>query len=770
MKGYIKHKTNKYISGIFLLLTGLLLCMSSCTDESPVDNGNGEAPEGEGYFSLSIKAGDVLATKAGDETGSAEEMKVHNVRVALYGEVGTNDWRVEYAFDFQISTPGTWNGGANGWVEGKEIPLGGTEDGVITPSGKHLYQGASGSTYNFVTFAQKVKKKPYKMLVLINGKDISTGSGKEPIYNITKKGGTINQLTSTDAFITPEVNAATGSVGGGSGFFMSNHQGLVDVPVTALKETADAANKAPVSVGVDRMVAKMTVKENLASLPTGIKPNSGRWALDVTNKRTYWMRSQTSGEATTNSMGPLYAEDPNYGSLSLADVKQDNFNYIRQFDGNDAGFKIPSAKVQNTFGGGYHYILENTVSAESANDVKNFADQMTQVVVGYVYTPEGFNDGDSYYVFKNRAISQSYMTDIVGNRENSAWVEPDEISGVKEAVKAVYAINGNAADGKYSLTGGSSDYYEVGSLRFCPKGQLYYSFPIRHFNTGENTLGHYGVVRNNIYDINIKSLNPPGTAEEGPFLSGEITIQPWGVREQNRTIGFEATEDVITYMRVYHLDIDTYKSIYGYYLTGTPGAVTPGYQIVFGKAGQYFKHTNLALPNSIEKIDYRYLDQFSALHANGEYILMVENVNENVALLFYKSPATTDVEIGFAAFVYIYFVTEAGKVLDITKGDTPTNIEGIGHSINRINGSYRLFLTDDIVLRDKVLYTYEVGNYRPRVVNDRLVFKGINYSNIGQITPGEILPLLNLTTEPLEFGHPINSPNAAYGIICDPMP
>jgi len=530
----MKLKNIVYILG--LILAGML--NFSCTDE--LDDGGGKipAPEGEGYFSLDVDLGNVApATRSGDVIGEAEEIKVHSVRVVLYGEEKPNVWWVKYAFEFQIKSPEQWGENLSDWVSGENIDLGSTVDNVITPSGQHLYS-KSGSAYEFVTFAQRVEKRPYKMVVIINGAGVTLGNNQSTIYDITKKNSTLTLLE--NAVVNAEINASTGAIKGSKGILLTNHQGPVDVPVDKLYSTADEANQKPTTVNVDRLVAKVTVKHiNGFQFPDGVDKTSVTWGLGITNKRTHWLRWMIGTESANTSMANLYAEDPNYSSLpfTLDEDLEENFNNTFITAAGNVSF-LPSM-ISNPLGQ-YEYVLENTIPSVTANDNQAYLNQATHVILGYKYIPSGLSSGDSFYIYKNKVISQAEMT----NYKNGTEPIPAGLSGLKEAIDDIID------QGIYLLDGNSPVYYEAANIRFCPQGQMYYSFPIRHFDQSEGALGYYGVVRNNIYDITVKSLTPP--EELGPFLSADIHIQPWAMHGQSNTIGVSVVERIWVPLKVYH--------------------------------------------------------------------------------------------------------------------------------------------------------------------------------------------------------------------------
>lgn len=521
---YIKYR---YIFGLLLLK---IFFLASCVEEID-ENQNRPIAGSDAYLSMTVDLGEALVgTRSGDVTGTVDELKIHSVRVVLYeGDDGILDSnrKVEYAFEFKINS-GTWTPGASptpgGWVNGDQTATGGlSQDGkYIVPTGDQLYKQENGK-YQFVTFAQRVKAKKYKLLTIINGAD--SGQTTSPIYEATSIG---KYFSSFEAAKNITIDQTTGYLIGSTanpGILMTNHQGLVNVTLGNLFKSSDVANKNPVFVAVDRLVAKVSVTHSmdfLNNLPQGLSLDS--WKLDVTNKESYWMRMLLPGEVVqppgeSPTMANLYAVDPNYSVLSGTQAATAFSNLSNE------GLLNPSS-INNSFDS-WEYVLENTMDAGSAD-----SGQLTRIIVGYTYSPPELPNGASYYVYKNKIIEQAEL-----DKYKLATTDA-EIPAYLLGLRLVLAsIDTN----KYRLDGTSTDFFETNGLRFCPKGKLFYSIPIRHFDVPLGSPGYYGVVRNNMYKVTINKINPPGVG--GPSLSADIHIQPWAGRSQTNKIGIVVDEE-----------------------------------------------------------------------------------------------------------------------------------------------------------------------------------------------------------------------------------
>lgn len=620
----------------------------SCVDDRSQNADEGDIPveEGEAFMSLNIKAGSLSPlSRSGDAHATAEELAVHSVRVVLYDgtAVSSASCKVEYVFEFDIRTPGSWDNTTDydGWVADLSTGTGEVNDYYVIPSGNHLATNTRNDL-QFTTFAQRIKDKPYKMLVIINGKN-ADGSDNSPIYEATNKGSfllSFEQTISTD-IIDPE----TGTVDGGKGIIMTNHQGLVEVTKDQLAKTLNLAHSSPIQVSVDRMVAKVTVKfgDNYVR-PAGVIAGSETWAIDVTNKYTYWMRNKVSDETPQSSMEHLYAVDPNYSIYTSDKDKKANFNYLYEDN------IIPSSAINNTQFNTYKYIPENTINA-TTEIYNTYSDQVTTVIIGYRYTPPGLQADDNYYVYNNKVVTQEEMDKFLN--------DPTHFVPGLETFRDMLDVIDRT---KYSLQGNSPHFYESSGLRFCPKGQLYYIVPIQHFNRIPGGLGTLGVVRNNIYDLTINSITPPELA--GPYLSAHITIRPWAERSQGNTIGLNMTEKPFYPVKVYYWSIKDNSNLYKDWWIAQTGQIAgaPDYR-------KLMYNLDAEVSGSSLKMNF---DHYTYMFSTPATVIVSDDPLNNEIHLFYWNG---DLFGASQVTVPICFTDEEGNILNVeyTSGKAENN-------------------------------------------------------------------------------------------------
>lgn len=318
-----------------------------------------------------------------------------------------------------------------------------------------------------------------------------------------------------------------------------------------LKPTKAEAEADPVELKVERAVAKVMVLNGLssdASYGTDYRIDSVSWKLDITNKKTYWMRKpdKTPGGLNGGALEDYttldinrYAKDPNFINFSGEPGLSSEFNYIQKAD-------VPLYTVQTWGTDSWEYAMENTMDA---NEQKQ--DVTTRVIVRANYIPlrddiiDGtFTAGTSYYTYMGYYITQTQMA---GYQSDTTSI-PEYYPLLHKAIRA-------AKDANYTLSGtGHTSSFSINGLNFYKDGISYYKVLIRHFNnTQVSTImgyGRYGVVRNNQYEVSINSFSGagdvdiPGTGDPDPdpdeddenWISAKVTIKPWVIRSQGNDL------------------------------------------------------------------------------------------------------------------------------------------------------------------------------------------------------------------------------------------
>jgi len=513
------------------LFLGVMACFCittvSCKSDSIDDLNRPSEAEETSYFSISVIGAAGLSTRAlQTEEGIANESKVNEILLALYN---TSTGDVEYQFPLDIHS-----------------------DGSSTVEGNDLYQ--TGSTVKqFQTIAKQVKRQNYNLLVVLNPRDaIVTATAEGQNISVFKTAVTLKNVTDLTGALYDN-------------FLMCNWQDLVFADAgTSLFSTEEEALSNPVSVYVERAVSKVMV-DGSAGKDKAFSIQG--WAVDVVNKKTYWMRQpwmaiSNNGTGVTNE-----AESPN--------VSERYFNYAKdpnaardQYDGNawhsykawfahdgtgvapdtpnkDFTFIRSASAVWKTPGtSNWIYVPENTMEA-----VQQYSDVATSIVLKAKYDPEESALGaaiapdasyfvyyieESRYIFTAEELEAEY-TYQKNNEGKSQTYTDSQVQEFMNNIEQYRALLGeDIGFTVYASISDTSRGLQEDFGFFDSKHINYYRIPIPHFSEMEQPdplgYGRYGVVRNNVYKLTIDDIYGPGMAEIVPSGSdsGEDPDDPDG--------------------------------------------------------------------------------------------------------------------------------------------------------------------------------------------------------------------------------------------------
>ena len=566
----------KHLFGLAVIAAMSASC-SSNEDLGTAGPGTGTNETGVGYASFSINLPTTSGTRApGDptfENGDANEYKVNDATLLIFkqGEA-TKEGDYTFVESAELGSMAPW----------KEID----ETGVTT----HARITAKLDNVN--------KTDQFFALVLLNN-----GTGANAKVTLPDKDKTFSDWNiaakAKDKFVTTD-----------NGFYMANAPLFKDNNVTTLvpiEQTKiyptekEAANNPATDIYVERGLAKVT----LGTGTTTKKPvNSGtyqgdnvtisKWALDVTNRKTYpihnvdglnedyadiWNNNATTSSSingantlrfvdntATLAQRVYWGKDPNYSDNNLykadetgINALKEEFNYVANADVTaDPGKPL--------------YCLENTFNLENM-----MQGQTTRIIFKATYKPASLPEGETtfYKIGKNTAI----------------WSKGDLEKEIKAAVVSV--VSGATAENtqvklaasENDITAAGTYYIEAANISVTGKeitsenitaintqlglnkdkkvgistyadGESYYVARIKHFGddltkweSGTYTdnlsfLGRYGVLRNNWYELTVNSVSGPGYPsvpevkpntpddEDDKYIKVSVKILKWAKRSQ----------------------------------------------------------------------------------------------------------------------------------------------------------------------------------------------------------------------------------------------
>ena len=566
----------KHLFGLAVIAAMAASC-SSNEDLGTAGPGTGEA--GVGYATFTINLPSVSGTRAADAggaevaPGTEDEYKVSDATALIFQKYGEDEGSYKFVESVNLPVTGAWEDAEKG----------------VTKSKKLVAKLTNVDT-----------KNTYGVLVLLNNN--ITGGG----VKIALPTAGLSYKKWNDNILNPDLAelAKTGE------FYMANaplnKAGKVTTLVTidkdqiySSKEKAERGTAA--DVYVERGVAKMTVadpgtktvKDKATSANTQSKVTFSKWALDITNKKTFAVHNidglskdfpaiWTTDRFTGINNRVYWGTDPNYNlaGLNTADdvydaKRKEEFNII------DATSKIDK-DFANTTNTNPVYCLENTF-----NLANMYQGQTTRVIFKAKYVPGGdlADEDGTFYTIGNmttilnetklKAAVEAAATSVLPSgykvdyaklkTEGSHVITPEVIvddatgtthldkdatyGGTKTGAEIVKEIND-----KLGLKAGRPE--EMVGINTYLEGATYYIARVKHFgdaktpwSSGESYnsnndkyLGRYGMLRNNWYELQVGNVYGPGYPgvppvdptqpddENEKYLSVSVKILSWAKR------------------------------------------------------------------------------------------------------------------------------------------------------------------------------------------------------------------------------------------------
>lgn len=565
----------KHLFGLAVIAAMSASC-SSNEDLGTAGPGTGTNEAGVGYAIFTINLPSVSGTRAADAggaemaEGTPEEYKVSNATALIFQKYGSDEG--SYKFVESVTLP------IDGWTDD-------STPGITTTSKKLVAKLTNVDT-----------KNDYSVLILLNNKNV----------NLPTVGQSYNDWNSKN-ILTPSVTDWAGS----DGFYMANAplKGSAASPATLVHidkdkiyaseaEANKPTNDCAATVFVERGVAKMTVaapgtitvKDKATSNDTQSKVTFSKWALDITNKKTYAVHNidglskdfsdiWTTERFTGTNNRVYWGTDPNYNlaELNTNDAKRKEvFNFIT------APSEI-NKDFTNTTNTNPVYCLENTF-----NLANMYQGQTTRVIFKATYTPKddagnplAEQDGTFYTIgnmtnilneaalktavntaatsvlpgctvdYTNLKTEGSHVITLADIKDSTGktLVADKDYSG-KTGTQIVKEIND-----KLGLIDGAGHAEAMVGINTYAQGVTYYIARVKHFgsltpwNSGESYgtdnlkyLGRYGMLRNNWYELTVGNVYGPGYPgvppvdpnqpddENEKYLSVSVKILSWAKR------------------------------------------------------------------------------------------------------------------------------------------------------------------------------------------------------------------------------------------------
>ena len=556
----------KNLFGMAVVATALVGCSSS--DDLATDGKGNENKTEAAYASFKINLPTTTGTRgAGDPEGTpefvqgeAKEYEVKNGTILIFDNSGN------FVESAELGT-------MNPWTDVKT-------NGVTT---------AAIATVKLEKVSLGENK--YKALVLLNNdvdattKKVTLPTTAETYADWSKDASKVSvaNYEKTDYFFMANAPMFTSTT--------TDPTTLVPVAnVCASPEEAQA--KTATTVYVERGLAKVTMDNFATDYPIsggtydGDKVVIKNWQLDVTNKSTFpihqanlksewsdiWANARFFDNTSSAFKRVYWGTDPNYNGTDYQNLTNCKaaFNMIANADVKGlAGVDNPQYCLENTFD------LDNMMQG-----------QTTRVVFKAVYTPKGFTAPEKtfYKVANNTAVwheadlKQQILTLAINAMKITDLTEQEKytvdlskgtnISGVAgqhqiAAENIIFTPGTGSTTSKVTTDVVNEINKKLGlsattGISTYLNGEAYYIARIKHFNEltnwtagsaygsdNDKYLGRYGVLRNNWYELSVKTISGLGYPEvpevkpnvpddeNDQYINVEVKILDWAKRTQD---------------------------------------------------------------------------------------------------------------------------------------------------------------------------------------------------------------------------------------------
>lgn len=377
-------------------------------------------------------------------------------------------------------------------------------------------------------------------------------------------------------------------------------QTLAPIKVYNDKALAEGASKdnpiyveravAKTQVAVEGNDATLTVTTDVTSYKNATVKFEG-WKLQNTNKKYYPVRRVNALDSetdladintwlgyfngnksnrfigtTANLYRTYWGIDPNYDKNEDDSDLSKDYNILSTVnDWNQIGYSGQDSEIE--------YCLENTTTAKTMAE-----NRLTSVLLKATFTPADATAGTSFFMINNTSAiytAEEFLKVATAALKDGNALTDSEVLAVETGLST--GLNITDATGVQSLlqisNGGtaselSNDQAAAilaaagGNIKYYLQGvTYYYATVIKHFGEAETPLastdainaasdydedrhlGRYGVLRNNWYELTIKSVKGPGEPEipeipvtppdkQENYINCEINILSWAKRSQ----------------------------------------------------------------------------------------------------------------------------------------------------------------------------------------------------------------------------------------------
>lgn len=590
-----------------LAATLMMAACSDTLDEGSGNGNSNEFTGDKGYVNIGINLPTTPSTRAESfNDGKAEEYKVDKVIIALFYGGTEKEAECKCAFqltdkDFLPSDDATNNTTSYYATGVRMIPA--PEENVYalaivnpidkfgvgtttsTNAGSENAGDAALTTYLTVDEGSGANK--------FNGtlSDLNKVIAPTAITDVT--GNSYNYFLMTNAPISTKASF-TGSKPGDLEI-----QTLAPIKVYNDKALAEGASKDN-PIYVERAVAKtqvavngssttLTVTTDVTSYKNATVKFEG-WKLQNTNKKYYPVRrvnalTTETGLAdidewldyfngamsnrfigtTADPYRTYWGIDPNYDKNENDEDLSKDYNILSTVnDWNQIGYSGQDSEIE--------YCLENTTTAKTMAE-----NRLTSVLLKATFTPAGATAGTSFFMINNTSAiyteAEFLKVATAALKDGNALTGSEALAVKTGLTTGLNITDANGVKNLLQIEGGTSSVLDDdqadailtaagNNIKYYLQGvTYYYATAIKHFGEAETPLaptdainaasnydegrhlGRYGVLRNNWYELTIKSVKGPGEPvipeipvtppdKKESYINCEINVLSWAKRSQ----------------------------------------------------------------------------------------------------------------------------------------------------------------------------------------------------------------------------------------------
>lgn len=499
---------------------------SACTSEDAVEN-NPNVEGVKSYVAVNINnvgAGGTRADGATYENGTEAESKINTIRFYFFTSDGA---------PYKLAE------GTN-WLE--------LRPNQMTPSTGNV----ENITNSMLVISGKDQSYPQSMMAVVNPETIEAGK----LANFMKK-SEVEALVTAQNF-EGQRGTATNFVMTSSVYADEDNKMVWTSDISGhVAKTEDEALTNPVDIYVERVAAKIT--------STAQYDNTDKFYVGETATGTpVYAKIEGWGIASENTQANLIKKISTTWTVADLGFNWNDFNNRRSYWETTPESALGSykswAKYTETKIGNVYYTLPNTNFAETTRPIYVAAAKLVDVngnaleiakYKGVQYLSE--TDVKNAILKENVKYYKDAVNDagVAGHELISAAdlkfvVNPAHPSQVKAQLVDGLQVYTKSGDSYVPATDDANAKFGAEYAVIHKKGMTYYWTPVTHLGGADKT-GHFGMVRNHFYKVDVTKITGFGTAvydkesefkpeppikDEETFLAARINVLSWRVVNQ----------------------------------------------------------------------------------------------------------------------------------------------------------------------------------------------------------------------------------------------